>query len=330
MPREWAGRLNQAPASPKNVGHNETSLTMKRLVTLGLVCAAIGLGGCAPQRQQASLNSHGKEYFPEGIYGRASPRVVAEGEEVPKGGGQYLVGKAYSVAGHTYVPSERKYAGVGAASWYGDAFHGRRTANGEIYDKNAVTAAHPTMPLPSYARVTNLRNRRSIIVRVNDRGPYHGGRIMDLSSRAAEALDYRHIGTARVKVEYVGKAAIGGSDDNKLMATLRVDGQPAQLDDFALSPTLVAERGEPAPKPTPSEAARDIERVAMIQPDSLPEAREPAPPPSGRQVALAEPLTPEELGPMADLPAHPPLPPQRPLDLGTIPGADTPIHVSRR
>jgi rare lipoprotein A len=307
----------------------EHCFAIKRLVTLGLVSAVIGLGGCAQQQQQASLTKHGKEYFPEGTYGRASPRVVADGEEVPKGGGKYLVGKAYSVAGHTYVPSERKFAAVGAASWYGDAFHGRRTANGEIYDKNAITAAHPTMPLPSYARVTNLRNQHSIIVRVNDRGPYHGGRIMDLSAQAAEALDYKRIGTARVKVEYVGRAAIDGSDDRKLLATLRVDGQPAQLDDFAMSPTRIAERGEPAPRATASQTARDIERVAMIQPDSLPEARE-EPAPSRPQLAQAEPLTPEELRPVTNLPAHPPLPPQRPLDLGTIPGADTPIHVSGR
>jgi rare lipoprotein A len=316
---------------------------MKRLVTLGLIIAALGLGGCA-QRQQTALKSHGKEYFPEGKYGRASPRVVADGDDVPKGGGQYLVGKPYSVAGHTYVPSERRVAAVGAASWYGDAFHGRRTANGEVYDKNSISAAHPTMPLPSYARVTNLRNHRSIIVRVNDRGPYHGGRIMDLSARAADALDYKRIGTARVKVEYVGKASLGGSDDSKLLATLRMDGQPAQLDDFALSPTMVADRRElPQERPAPAQAARDIERIAMIQPEAIPEpaarAQEAAPrsdgvavnrPPVARRAAVEEPLQPEELGQMVRLPEHPPAPPQRPLDLGTIPGADTPIRVSRR
>jgi len=312
---------------------------MKRFVTLGLVFAALGLGGCA-QRQQASLSSrhHGKEYFPESIYGRASPRVVADGEDVPKGGGQYLVGKPYSVAGRTYVPSERKFTGTGLASWYGDAFHGRRTANGEVYDKSSVSGAHPTMPLPSYARVTNLRNHHSIIVRVNDRGPYHEGRIMDLSSRAAEALGYRNVGTARVKVEYVSKASLGGSDDNKLMATLRVDGKPAQLDDFSLSPTMVADR-EDAPReaPAPEQAARDIERVAMIRPESAPRqdsvaVNAPPPPrrPSSAEVSpRLEDLLPPP-GPMAQLPEHPPAPPQRPLDLGARSGANTPIRVSRR
>ena len=77
------------------------------------------------------------------------------------------------------------------ASWYGAAFHGRRTANGEVYDMASLTAAHPTMPLPSYARVTNLGNGYSIIVRVNDRGPYHAGRVMDVSSRVADVLDMK-------------------------------------------------------------------------------------------------------------------------------------------
>ena len=115
--------------------------------------AALGLGGCAQQQQVA----HSSEYFPQSVYGEASPRVVADGQDVPHGGGKYLVGHPYMVAGRMYYPSERKhYTAVGYASWYGDAFHGRRTANGEIFDRNSISAAHPTMPLPSYARVTNL------------------------------------------------------------------------------------------------------------------------------------------------------------------------------
>jgi rare lipoprotein A len=307
------------------------------------MAGAAALGGCAqsPTGQQ-QRHAHGKEYFPQSIYGRASERVIADGEPVPKGGGQYLVGHAYSVAGHTYVPSEKKYAAIGLASWYGDAFHGRRTANGEIYDKLAVTAAHPTMPLPSYARVTNLRNRRSIIVRVNDRGPYHGGRVMDLSATAAEALDYKHIGTARVKVEYVGRASLAGSDDTKLLASLRVDGSPAQLDDVAYSPTRLAEqRDDLAP-------AQSVERVAAaLQQSESPPLREEesasvAPPEPARtapaSLPKSAPLPPQRLA-MADtgdsaplaassapLPNHAPLPPQRPFDLGVV----TPVSVARR
>ena len=135
------------------------------------------------------------------------------------------------------------------ASWYGDAFHGRRTANGEIYDKDSLSAAHPTMPLPSYARVTNLGNGHSIIVRVNDRGPYHGGRVMDVSSRVADVLDFKGAGTARVKVEYVGRAPLEGSDDVELLATLRIDGAPATLDGTPASrPVMVAQQSGRKPR----------------------------------------------------------------------------------
>jgi rare lipoprotein A len=157
----------------------------------------------------------------------ASPRVVDLGEPVPKGGGVYRVGAPYVVAGRTYVPSENPhYAAVGLASWYGDDFHGRNTANGEIYDLNAISAAHPTMPIPSYARVTNLNNGRSLVVRVNDRGPFAPNRIIDVSVRAAKLLDFYDRGTTRVRVEYLGRAPMEGSNDRILRATLR-ENQPA-------------------------------------------------------------------------------------------------------
>jgi rare lipoprotein A len=200
----------------------------KRFLGVGIVLAGAGFGGCAQQPQQIAAASHGKEYFPASIYGAASRRVIADGQPIPRGGGQYLVGKPYVVAGHAYYPSERKIVQVGYASWYGDAFHGRLTANGEIYDRDGFTAAHPTMPLPSYARVTNLRNNASMIVRVNDRGPYASNRVMDVSRRVAESLDFQRTGTAKIKVEYVGRASLDGSDDAKLYATLRRDGAPAQ------------------------------------------------------------------------------------------------------
>jgi rare lipoprotein A len=100
------------------------------------------------------------------------------------------------------------------------------TANGEVFDMTSLSAAHPTLPMPCYARVTNLSNGKSLIVRVNDRGPYHGNRVMDVSSRAAELLDFKSSGVARVRVEYVGRAPLEGSDDRLLMATLRT-GVPA-------------------------------------------------------------------------------------------------------
>src|SRR6185503_5230077 len=117
----------------------------------------------------------------------SSPRVVAPGEPVPKGGGHYQVGAPYVVGGRTYVPQfDPHYRAEGLASWYGEDFHGRLTANGEVYDMQSISAAHPTLPIPSYARVTNLANQRSIIVRVNDRGPYHQNRLIDVSVRTAK------------------------------------------------------------------------------------------------------------------------------------------------
>jgi rare lipoprotein A len=165
----------------------------------------------------------------------ASARVVEPGEPVPKGGGVYRVGKPYVVAGRVYVPEEDpNYSEVGLASWYGNDFHGRYTANGEIFDMESISAAHPTMPLPSYARVTNLANHKSIVVRVNDRGPYARGRLIDVSTKTAKLLGFYGHGTTKVKVDYVGRAPLVGTDDRKLMATLR-EGTPAPA-----APVMVA------------------------------------------------------------------------------------------
>src|SRR6201987_1697839 len=163
----------------------------------------------------------------------SSPRVVAFGEPVPKGGGTYRVGNPDTVGGRVYVPEEDvNYREEGLASWYGDDFHGRLTANGEVFDMGSLTAAHPTLPLPCYARLTTLSNGKSLIVRVNARGPYHGNRLIDVSNKAAELLEFKGNGVARVRVEYVGRAPLEGSDDRQLMATLRT-GVPAP------SPSLV-------------------------------------------------------------------------------------------
>ena len=285
---------------------------------------AFALAGCATQTPQVSY-SHGHEHFAQAKYGHASPKVVVDGQPVPRGGGQYLVGRPYNVAGHRYYPSEDpSYSAVGMASWYGAAFHGRRTANGEVYDMASLSAAHPTMPLPSYARVTNLGNGYSIIVRVNDRGPYHGGRVMDVSSRVAEVLDMKAMGTARVKVEYVGPAPMEGSDDSQLLASLRTDGSPANMIGYPApvmvaaaetqtifsffsgrgasqatppppEPVQVASPPAPAPEPEPVRVAAVAEAPAV---DSDPS-------PEPRPVAIRQPH------------GAVPLPPSRPFDLGS-------------
>jgi rare lipoprotein A (peptidoglycan hydrolase) len=127
----------------------------------------------------------------------------------------------------TSAPTDKPtYRTEGIGSWYGADFHGRLTASGERYDMHGISAAHRTMPLPSYARVTNLDNGRSIIVRVNNRGPFVDNRIIDLSIGSARALDFYKKGIARVRVEFVGRAPIDGTDDQMLLATLRM-GSPA-------------------------------------------------------------------------------------------------------
>ena len=103
---------------------------------------------------------------------------------------------------------------MGIASWYGDYFHGRLTANGEYYDMNALSAAHKTLPLPSYLRVTNLENNKSIVVRLNDRGPYIDDRIIDLSKKAAIELEMLNKGTAKVRVQYIEEAPLDGNQGN--------------------------------------------------------------------------------------------------------------------
>lgn len=140
--------------------------------------------------------------------GAAKPGANAV-PDVPVTQGRYVVGAPYEKNGVLYRPAEDwTYNEVGRASWYGIDYHGRRTANGETYDLRAVTAAHPTLPLPSRVRVTNIENGKSIEVRVNDRGPFEKGRLIDLSERAAELLAFKEKGTAMVRVEILGRAPL--------------------------------------------------------------------------------------------------------------------------
>ncbi len=213
--------------------------------------AAAFLAACTSSQPKGMVNAkkRSKEYFSETEYGvKASPRVAHGAAKVRRGGGRDQIGRPYKVRGKMYYPKEEKnYAKVGLASWYGEAFHGRLTANGEVYDMTHLTAAHPTMPLPSYARVTNTQNGASLIVRVNDRGPYSHNRLIDLSSRAADLLDYKRKGTAKVKVEYLGRAPIEGSDDHYLMASYRPGNATPDPSDGLASGVMIAMNG-----PTPS------------------------------------------------------------------------------
>lgn len=299
---------------------------------LALVGGALALAGCA---QQTTTKSQSKEFFSSAIYGPASERVVGEGQAVPRGGGQYLVGRPYTVAGRMYVPHEvnKNFSQSGMASYYGSAFHGRRTANGEIYDMSSFTAAHPTMPLPSYARVTNTRNGRSMIVRVNDRGPFHSNRVMDVSARVAEALGFKGQGTAPVKVEWVGKAGLAGSDDAKLYASLRTDGRPASLDGTPdASPSMFASNTASRPStamPSMASSRPSLAPVSPVNPMAQALTSPSSPPSPARQgdsqLTIVDRNATKSEPPMASIalnlipspmPANPPLPPVRPYDLG--------------
>jgi len=311
----------------------------RRFASLGV--AALSLAGCATPQPTRVSYSHGHEHFSQAKYGRASAKVVADGDRVPRGGGQYLVGRPYTVAGHRYYPAENpNYSATGMASWYGAAFHGRRTANGEVYDMASLSAAHPTMPLPSYARVTNLQNGYSVIVRVNDRGPYHAGRVTDVSSRVADVLDMKAMGTARVKIDYVGPAPIAGSDDSQLLATLRTDGSPANMIGFPGAQTMVASASTeesqtiwslfsggggrsaqasapearpapPPPEPPAQVAPRSEPPPEPVQVAAAPAPAEPSPPPAESGEADLTPPEPIHV----HQPKSVPLPPSRPFDL---------------
>jgi rare lipoprotein A len=174
-----------------------------RLFTMAPICVCLTVlltacgGGGSARRESTSLG----------------PRIVPLGQPAPKGGGVYKVGSPYVINGREYRPREiSSYSREGVASWYGELFHGRRTANGEIFDMEALTAAHPTLPIPSYVRVTNPRNGRMMVLRVNDRGPYAGDREIDLSWAAASLLEIAGPGTGPVRVDYLGPAPLDGND----------------------------------------------------------------------------------------------------------------------
>jgi rare lipoprotein A len=151
-----------------------------------------------------------------------SPQPEDHAVSVPPNAGVYKVGQPYQVDNVWYYPREQPdYDETGIASWYGPTFYGHPTANGEMYDGNKLTAAHKTLPLPVNVRVTNLDNGKSLVVRVNDRGPFARGRIIDLSKRAAELLDVVQTGTARVRITYLARADVnGGAPPDETPATV--------------------------------------------------------------------------------------------------------------
>ena len=180
-------------------------------VIMGLACALL-LSACSSHnssRQSAKLDP---------FAGKGSPYYRGKGA-IPFAGGRYQVGNAYQVAGRWFKPHEQPgYDKKGTASWYGEAFHRRMTSNGEYFDMATFTAAHATLPLPSYAKVTNLENGRTVVVRINDRGPFVSTRVLDVSKRAADALGYRIKGTAQVRVQLIGPAPLQDRGGRQVLA----------------------------------------------------------------------------------------------------------------
>lgn len=177
------------------------------------------LSGCAGSSSAPSFSSRSDTF--DSKWGVSSSQRIVTNGPIPKGGGHYKLGRAYQIGGKWYVPRhEPYYDRTGVGSWYGHQFHGRKTANGEIFDMHALTAAHPTLPMPSYAYVTNLRNGRTILVRINDRGPYVADREIDLSRASARALGYEQGGLGKVRVRWAGHAPLNG-DDRREQAFLK-------------------------------------------------------------------------------------------------------------
>jgi rare lipoprotein A len=221
------------------------------LARLGAAVCCIALAHCTGSDQLL------RQVNP-GLGVAANPPLDDDGDQGP-GGGSYLIGKPYRIGNRLYVPEEdTDYRAEGLASWYGSDFHGRRTANGEVFNMRSVSAAHPTLPMPCYVRVTNLGNDRSMIVRVNDRGPFHRNRIIDVSVKVADMLGFSKNGVARVRVEYVSRAPLHGGDDGVLMATLR--------------------QGEPAPAPSPIMVAAARPFVPVLRGAALLRGPVPVPP----------------------------------------------------
>ena len=186
------------------------------------------------------------------------------------GAGGYKVGKPYKIDGRWYYPRvDPSYDRIGTASWYGEDFHGLKTANGETFDMNRVSAAHPTLPLPSLVRVTNLDNGRSIVLRVNDRGPFVDDRLIDLSQAAARELGYERSGLAKVRVQFV-QIDDGGSPAVPA-APVRTPPRPPVL---AAPPAMIAAAGIPvtAGPARVQVAASEVEVTELASPD-LPPAR---------------------------------------------------------
>ena len=215
----------------------------------------LACGGCAES-----------EFLANSMKGLRSPSTPDSG--------LYKIGSPYQIDGVTYTPRvDYDYAETGVASWYGPQFHGNRTANGEPFDMNAISAAHRTLPLPSMVRVTNLENGRALNVRVNDRGPFSRGRIIDLSRRAAQLLGIEQKGTAMVRVEILPEESMALAHGMDRMAVAAADTPPPPT--AAPRMTVTASELPPPPGARVAPAPTNNYQVAAV---SRPPVAQPVPP----------------------------------------------------
>ena len=186
---------------------------MNAILILSTAALGLALAGCAstpPAKQASTPPKSGGYYLDDGPEATPPANLDAVPDAVPRDEPLHrFANRTYVALGNTYTPqtTRRPHREEGLASWYGRRFHGRKTASGEPYDMYAMTAAHPTLPIPSYARVTALNSNKSVVVRINDRGPFHSKRVIDLSYTAAHKLGYIKQGSTRVRVESLDPAA---------------------------------------------------------------------------------------------------------------------------
>jgi rare lipoprotein A len=245
---------------------------MRSMLGYALLGATLALGGCSSRISNFihPVKIAGKYTTRDPFAGTGSPYYTGSGP-IPRGGGRYFVGKPYEVAGQWFTPREQpNYDKVGVASWYGEAFHKRKTSNGEYFDMNMLSAAHATLPIPSYAQVTNLENGKTIVVRINDRGPFVDTRIMDLSKRSADALGYRNKGMAKVRVRYIGPAPLDDQGSHLAMMNRKL-GQGARFN------TLIAAAQMPTSQAARVQVAEaQVDEPKLQQASYQPEAETPS------------------------------------------------------
>lgn len=252
----------------------DTAAPLRGLLRLGLIgVTAAGLAACSARPPATSPTT--------GSIGAADTSQVPEKAV-------YKVGNPYQISGVTYYPTEDySYDETGVASWYGPGFHAKLTANGEDYDQNDMTVAHRTLPMPSFVRVTNLDNGRVAVFRVNDRGPYARGRIIDISRRGAQLLGFDQAGTARVRVQILS------AESRQLADAMRSQGRVAPDNASKGSGTLIARVAPPANDPKANAAPRSSVAVERLDAPSGVRATPSAPvspPPSQPPVVGTQPV----------------------------------------